>query len=327
MVELIHFVEESAEKMAALVGSPWKSLHLESRESQLPIPRWRLKMTQLRDTMIKRMELRNFSQGTIRIYLRSVKQLAGYYRQRPDTLTASQVQDYLYYLLKERQLAWSTIHTNICGLKFFYHDLLGRSLTGFYIPAPRQEKRLPVIWSPEEIRKLASAAPSLKIETMILLTYATGMRCSEVVHLKVGHIDSKHMTLWIRQGKGKKDRAGLLTPSLLATLRKYWRSYRPAEWLFPSVRNPDRPLNSNTFSVKFSRVKNLAGFNRPGSVHTLRHSFATHLVAQGVDILTVSKLLGHANLSTTMIYCHLAQSVILSKAKSLDLLQIKTLSP
>lgn len=275
--------------------------------------------------MIQRLELRNYSPGTIKAYANAVSQLERFAGQSADQLEPRQVQDFIHYLVKKRGLAWNTIQAMVYGLKYFYHEILERPKERFYIPVPKQEKRLPVIWSPEEIRLLVSTAPNLQTQTMILTTYSTGMRSSEVVHLRVADIDSDHMTLWIRQGKGKKDRAGLLTPSLLTRLRMYWRSYRPSDWMFPSSKNPSLPMRTDTFSSRFIEIKRKAGFKRPGSVHTLRHSFATHLIAQGIDVDIVRKLLGHTKLSTTLIYCHLAQSIVLSKAKNLDLLLLKTL--
>lgn len=283
-------------------------------------------MSPLRAYMIKRMEVRNYSPGTIKTYVHAVERLACFYSQSPDQLTDAHVEDYIHYLVKERKLAWKTVHTIVQALKFFFHDILGREKPKFYIPSPKREKRLPVIWSPEEIRKLIETASSPKAKAMIQTAYATGMRSAEVVHLKVTDIDSKHSTIWIRQGKGKKDRAGLLTPSLLRELRKYWRVCRPVDWLFPATKNIDKPMTQDCFGCLFRSIKRKAGFTRPGSVHTLRHSFATHMVAQGADILTVSRLLGHSHISTSMIYCHLAQSIILSKAKNLDLLEVKTLN-
>ncbi len=284
-----------------------------------------MKQSLLRTNMIKLMELRNFSPKTIRAYVWAVKGLAAYYRISPDRLTAQQVQDYLYYLVKERKLSWNTVHLAIYGIKFFFHDYLGHAKAHFYIPCPKKPKRLPVIWSPQEINKLLAAAPDLKIETMLKTVYATGLRLSELVHLQVGDIDSDHMTIWVRQGKGKKDRAALLTPRLLDELRAYWKVYRPQEWLFPR-KGPDHlSMSPESFGHKFREVKRKAGFKREGGPHSMRHSFATHMIARGVDVLRVQKLLGHQNLTTTMIYVHLASSMVVAQTRNLDLLDLKPL--
>ncbi len=169
-------------------------------------------MSQLRNNMIKLMELRNFSPKTIKSYVWAVKGLAVYYWRRPDQVTAQEVQDYLYYLIKERKLAWNTVHLAVFGLKFFYHEFLDRQQTKFYSPSPKTPKRLPVVWSPEEIGKMINLAPDPEIRTMIKTAYASGLRLNELVHLKVGDIDSGHVTIWVRQGKGRKDRAALLSP-------------------------------------------------------------------------------------------------------------------
>ena len=279
----------------------------------------------LRTNMVKLMELRNFSPKTIKAYLWAVQGLAGYYRLRPDRLTAQQVQDYLYYLIKERKLAWNTVHLAIYGIKFFFYDLLGHPKTKFYIPCPKTPKRLPVIWSPKEIAKLFSATSDLKIRTLLKTAYATGLRLNELVHLQVGDIDSGHMTIWVRQGKGKKDRAALLTPRLLHELRIYWKSYRPRKWLFPRKGANDLFMRPESLGAKFREVKRKAGFQREGGLHSIRHSFATHMIARGVDLLRVQKLLGHKNISTTMIYVHLAGSVVVAQTRNFDLLDLKPL--
>ena len=173
------------------------------------------------------MELRNFSAKTIKSYVWAVRGLAAYYRRSPDQIRAQEVQDYLFHMIKERQLSWNTVHLAVFGIKFFFHQFLGQSEKRFYIPSPKVPKRLPVIWSPEEIRQLVEAAPDRQIQTMLKTAYSAGLRISELTRLKVSDIDSGHMTVWVRQGKGKKDRAALLTPTLLRELRGYWKQYLP----------------------------------------------------------------------------------------------------
>ena len=275
--------------------------------------------------MVKLMELRNFSPKTIKAYVWAVKGLAAYYRIPPDQLTAQQVQDYLYYLIKERKLSWNTVHLAIYGIKFFFHDFLGHAKTKFYIPCPKTPKRLPVVWSPEEIEKMFAVAPDQKIQTMLKTIYATGLRLSELVHLQVGDIDSGHQTIWVRQGKGKKDRAALLTRPLLHELRSYWKVYRPEKWLFSRKGAKHLFMRPESFGEKFREVKRKAGFQKEGGPHSMRHSFATHLIARGVDPLRVQRLLGHKNISTTMIYVHLASSMVIAQTRNLNLLDLKPL--
>jgi integrase/recombinase XerD len=282
-------------------------------------------MSLLRDNMIRLMELRNFSEKTIKSYVWAVRGLAAHYRRSPDQLSAQEVQDYLFHLIKDRQLSWNTVHLAVYGIKFFFHQYLGKPANRFYVPSPKTPKRLPVIWTPQEIGQLFDAAPNRKIRTMLKTCYGAGLRSSEVTHLKVSDIDSGHMTLWVRQGKGKKDRAGLLTPSLLDELRRYWREYRPAEWLFPRDKGT-LYMRPESFGAHFRAIRDKVNKNKACGAHSLRHSFATHMVASGADIFTVQRLLGHKSISTSMIYIHLAQSVVLSKARNLDLLKLKSLT-
>ncbi len=284
-----------------------------------------MKRSLLRSNMIELMTIRNFSPKTIKAYVWAVRGLAAYYRIRPDLLTAQQVQDYLFYLVKHRKLSWSSVHLAIYGIKFFFHDFLRRPKSRFYIPCPKKPKRLPVIWSPGEINKLLAAAPDLKIRTMLMTAYATGLRLGEVVHLRVADIDSGHMTIWVRQGKGKKDRAALLTPRLLHQLRAYWKVYRPQEWLFPRKGPKHLFMRPEALGQQFRDLKRKAGFEKEGGLHSLRHSFATHLIARGVDVLRVQRLLGHKSITTTMIYVHLATSMVVAQTRNLDLLDLAPL--
>ncbi len=282
-------------------------------------------MTKLRNNMIKLMELRNLSPKTIKSYVWAVKGLAAYYRRRPDQISAREVQDYLFYLIKERQWSWNSVSLAVFGIKFFFHQYLGQGEKKFYIPSPKKPKRLPVIWSPEEIKQLIKAAPNHQIQTMIKTGYSAGLRVSELTRLKVGDIDSGHMTLWVRQGKGSKDRAALLTPTLLKELRGYWRGHRPKEWLFPR-KNSLLFMRPETFGAVFREIRDQVNARKECGTHSLRHSFATHLIASGADVYTVQRLLGHKSISSTMIYIHLAHSVMVAKAKNLDLLGLNTFS-
>ena len=281
-------------------------------------------MTELRSNMIKRMTLRKFTPKTIKSYVWAVKGIAAYYRKSPDLLSDREVQDYLYAMLKERHWSWNTLHLAVYGLKYFYHDFLHRPRSKFYIPCPKKQKRLPVIWSPEEIKQLLAAAPNLQIQTMLKTAYASGLRLGELVRLKVGDIDSPHMTLWVRSGKGDRDRAALLTPSLLRALRIYWKAYRPKEWLFPKKQGPGY-LRPESFATKFRELRRKVNPHKKCGTHSLRHSFATHQFARGADIYTVQKLLGHRRVESTMIYVHLSQGILLAKADNLDLLSLKSL--
>lgn len=280
----------------------------------------------LRDKMIQKMTIRNYSQLTIRSYVSAVKALAAFYKRSPDTLQGEEVIGYLYHEFTEKKLAINTMRGKIAGIRYFYHEVLGRTEIDFHIPIPRREKALPEFWSLEEIQKLLNAAYDPRFKTMILCCYAAGLRRYEVVKLRVDDIDSQNSTLWVRRGKGKKDRAALLTPTLLKALRQYWVQRKPGIWMFPSWDDPRKPISARGFSTAFRVICKQAGLTKEAGIHGLRHSFATHLIAHGTDIYTVQKLLGHSKLSTTQIYVHMSQGLILSKSQNLDLLTEENLN-
>lgn len=276
-------------------------------------------MTNLRDTMIQTMTVRNYSPKTIDLYLWAVRGLAYHYMKPPDQLSPKQVQDYLYYAIQTRNWSWSTVTTVVYGLKYFYYQILGQPPRQFYLPVPKAAKKLPVIWSPQEIKCLIREARNPQLKMMIMIAYASGLRRAEVVRLAVGDIDSKHMVLWVRGGKGKRDRGALLTRTLLNELRRYWLIQRPPVWLFP--RSDGSPRPPKYFGQQFHEIKNRVAPSKECGPHSLRHSFATHQYASGADIYTVQKLLGHKSLSSTIVYIHLAQSILLGRSESLDLLK------
>jgi site-specific recombinase XerD len=216
------------------------------------------------------------------------------------------VQAYLRYLLHDRQRSWNTVHIVVHGLRFFYHTTLKRDRTRFCIPGPRQPARLPAILSPEEIERLLAHTTNRKYRTMLLTTYAAGLRLSEVLHLRVRDIDSARMMIRVEQGKGAKDRYTLLSPPLLAPLRAYWPIYRPRLWLFPTPK-ADGPMHPTALQRAYHVAKRRAGITKPGGIHGLRHAFATHLLEAGVDLHTIQRLLGHGHITTTTRYFQLTQ--------------------
>jgi integrase/recombinase XerD len=249
-------------------------------------------MTPLQQRMIDDMTVRGLVPSTQRVYLRAVRDLAAYYKRSPDTLSTRDIQRYLYMLHEERGLTYSTCNTIVHGLRFFYGTTLGRSAMHFVIPLAKEPSTLPVILSRHDIRQLLAAAESLRDQTLLKVTYNAGLRASEVVHLRIAHIDSHRMCLRIVQGKRQKDREALLSPRLLQDLRAYWRVHRPAPWLFPG-RDGAQPLALKTAYLIFQRAKDGAGIAKPGGLHLLRHAFATHLLEAGVDLHTIQRLMGH----------------------------------
>ena len=277
-------------------------------------------MTKLRQQMIRDLRIRGRSRRTEEGYVRTVSDLAKYYRRSPDSLTTSEVQNYLYYLIENRNLAISSVTVAGHALRFFYHVTLGREKVEFDIPIAKKPKQLPQILSQKEILPLFEAASNLKHKALLMTVYGAGLRVSEVVHLKISDIDSGQMALWVRNGKGGKDRGVPLSKRLLKTLRHYWVVYKPRTWLFPYSKDWRQPLTRSGAQYMFYATLKRSGIQKKCSIHTLRHAYATHLLEAGKDIRTIQKLMGHKSLSSTMIYIHLAIGTLLATDSPLDLL-------
>lgn len=282
-------------------------------------------MGALRDRMIRELQLRRFAPLTHKNYLGVVRRLAKHYGIAPDQLTAKQVQDYLVYLIAERRLEWNTINVTASALKFFYRQVVKRPDIALAIPPRRRARHLPEVLSAEELLRLFAAAAQPKERALLMTTYGGGLRVSEVIRVQVTDIDSQRGTIRVR-GKGDRDRYTLLSKRLLEELRAYWLIGRPRPWLFPGSR-PDQPLNHNTARDMFNRAKAKAGISKRGSIHMLRHSFATHLLEAGVDLRIIQVLLGHASILTTAIYVHLTPKTRDATRSPLDLLDLSHLPP
>lgn len=279
-------------------------------------------MGTLRERMVRDMELRRFSPGTQRAYVRAVYGLAKFHRRPPDQLDGRNVQDYLHYLLTQRKLAWSTVNVVSAGIRFLFSCTLGRADVSTAIPPRRTPQRLPYILSPQELEGLFGAEPNLKHRTVLLTTYGGGLRVSEVVRLEVTDIDAGRHVIRVRGGKGEKDRETLLSVRLLAELRRYWAVCRPPRpWLFVNDRT-GRPLRAQTVAKIFTQAKQRAGIQKPGGIHMLRHSFATHLLEAGVDLPTIQSVLGHRSIRTTVRYVRVSRKAIGATHSPLDLLNL-----
>jgi integrase/recombinase XerD len=278
-------------------------------------------MTELRRRMDDDMLARGFADRTRESYLGAVSQLARFYHRSPDQIADAEVQAYLVHLLRDRQLSWSTCNIAVNGFRFFYHTTLKRDRTTFTIPSPRRSGKLPLVLSRDEVQRLIDSAANLRHRTMLLTTYAAGLRLTEVLHLQVHDIDSARMTIRVVQGKGGKDRYTVLSPRLLEALRAYWRVEHPRRWLFPSRgAGLPRPMDPSSLQKAYQRAKQRAGITKPGGIHTLRHCFATHLLESGVDLHTIQRLLGHGHLSTTTRYFQLTRHTQTGPGSPLDLL-------
>lgn len=261
-------------------------------------------MSPLRQQMIKMIRLRNCSPQTERSYLHAVTGLAKYYGRSPDKISAEEVKDYLFALLEERKLSFSSVNQARCGIVFFFRYVLNDKSLDPVLPKRKTEKKLPYVLSKEEIARLLDATDSLRDRLALELIYSSGLRSTEVVNLKLTDIDPDRMLIRIRQGKGKKDRDVTLSRVALNRLREYVKIHRPVHFIFPSTTDAGKPLHTSTLRKKLMKAKAKAGISKPGALHLLRHSYATHLLEAGYDLRTIQKLLGHANLSTTMVYLH-----------------------
>jgi len=280
-------------------------------------------MTPLRQKLIDEVQLRGFSIHTQDSYLRSVTGLARFYHRSPDQIADDEIKAYLLHLLRIKKLAISSIIVAVSALRFFYGHVLHRPTKAIEEALPRMKKpvRRPRVYSVQEVERLLSC-PDLnrKHRAMFMTTYAAGLRVSEVCQLRIGDLLSERHQLHVVQGKGKKDRYTLLSPRLLVELRSYWRIYRPKDWLFPSKVYPDRHITEDAVQRAFTEAVERLGLPDRGGIHSLRHSFATHLLEAGVDPLSLQRLLGHSNLSTTTTYLHVRQERLDQISSALDLI-------
>ncbi|PYR46359.1 MAG: integrase [Acidobacteria bacterium] len=277
-------------------------------------------MTELRRRMDDDMVARGMAVRTRETYLAAVTGLAKFYHRLPDQISDEEVQAYLRHLIQDRHRSWNTCHIVVHGLRFLYHTTLKRDRTTFAIPSMRQPGKLPAILSRDEVERIFAHAPNLKHRTMLMTTYAAGLRLNEVLHLRVADIDSARMTIRVEQGKGGKDRYTVLSRRLLETLRSYWAIARPLPWLFPLLET-GQPLHPTALQRAYQQAKLHAGITKPGGIHGLRHAFATHLLEAGVDIHTIQRLLGHGYISTTTRYFQLTRHTEMGSDSPLDLLE------
>jgi site-specific recombinase XerD len=275
-------------------------------------------MTPLRQRLLDDMRMRNLSANTQDAYVRVVAAFARHFHTPPDLLGPSHVREYLLHLIG-RRAAWSTYNQARCALHFFYRVTLGKDWGPGEIVCARPPKRLPVILSRDEVRRLLAAARRIKTRVMLTTIYATGLRVSELVGLKVADVDSQRMMLRVRQGKGQKDRYVMLSGKLLAVLREYWQEYRPADWLFPGG-DPDKPLTRRVVQQNCHAAARRAGLTKAVSPHALRHAFATHLLEAGTDIRTIQALLGHQSLRTTALYTYVSPEKVSATTSPFDTL-------
>lgn len=276
-------------------------------------------MGKLRDQMKRDMELRHLSRRTRECYLDHMHRFVRHFGVSPETLGEEEIKTYLHHIIEEKKVSQSTVNQTYSALKFFYETTLKRDWISYRIPRAKKQKSLPVVFSPEEVRAVLSVVGNLKHRAILMTIYSGGLRLNEAVHLRVSDIDSERMVIRIRQGKGNKDRYTLLAKRTLEELRFYWSQCHPVNWLFFG-KDKWSPLSVSSVQKAFKDALLRAGVKKAGSVHTLRHSFATHLLENGADLYHIQRLLGHASPKTTAVYLHLSRKDFERIANPLDMI-------
>ncbi len=279
----------------------------------------------LRQRMLDDMKFRNMSPSTMKVYSRAVANFSAFHHRSPDGLGVEDVRTYRLHLIS-RGLKPATINPIVAALRFFYGTTLGRKDMVEEMPFARKEDTLPAVLTQEQVARVLRTEPNLKMRTAFITIYAAGLRVSEVVGLTVGDIDSARMAIRIRQAKGRKDRYVMLSKHLLAILRAYWKRTRPPHWLFPGP-DPSKPVTTRSLQRTFRVAADRAGLDASVTVHTLRHSFATHLLEQGVDIRVIQDLLGHRQITSTTRYARVALNIIGKIQSPLESLNLDSLPP
>lgn len=276
-------------------------------------------MTPLRQRMIEDMQLRNLAESTQRSYIRAVAQFAHFFGKSPAQLGREEIRQFLLHLVQEQKVSGSTYRQALSAIRFLYRTTLGGLGIVDGVRQCQTEKKLPVVLSLDEMEKFFAVLESLKYRAILMTAYAAGLRVSEVTSLRVSDIDSQRMVIRVAQGKGRKDRYVMLSPRLLAVLREYWKAARPTAFLFPGQR-PGTHIGSQAVYYACKDAMRAANIQKNISTHTLRHSFATHLLENGADLRTIQILLGHSNLNTTAVYTHVSRQKIEGTKSPLDLL-------
>ena len=251
------------------------------------------------------------------------KRFAQHFHTPPNRLGPEHIRTYQQFLVHDKQVSWSTFIQAICALRFFYQTTLGQRWMVEHIPYPRRQKKLPVILSRSEVSALLVALYNLKHRTILATLYATGLRVSELCQLQGSDIDSERMVIQVHQGKGQRDRLVMLSPCLLPLLRHYWQQYQLESWLFPGPKLT-KPISTKGVFYICRKAGKAANLTKAVHPHLLRHSFATHLLEDGVDLRRIQLLLGHSSLSTTSRYLHVAQTASYTTASPLDTLELPT---
>jgi integrase/recombinase XerD len=275
-------------------------------------------MSPLRQQMIRELELQRKSRHTIRAYVAAIAELGKHYGRSPDRITVEEIREFMHQLITVRKLAFSSCNQRLAAYRFFYEQVLQRDRLNLRVPAKRAG-RLPQPHSRSEVARLIQVTSNIKHRTLLMTAYGTGLRVEELVQLRSEDIRSERNLTFVRKGKGNKERFTLLSAQLLEQLRRYWREVRPEGWLFMNQQRTDHYSISSAQHVYYN-AKDKAGITSGHGIHTLRHSFATHLLEAGVDLITIQRLLGHTDLKTTAKYLHVTEKHTRGIRSPLDLL-------
>lgn len=264
-------------------------------------------MTALRQKMIEDMQLHGFAERTQEAYLSAVRQLAKHYHKSPDQIDEEELRQYFLFLKNEKHAARNTCTIALCGIKFFFQHTLGKEWKTFDFLRPQKEKKLPVVLSVEEVSRVLQCVRLYHYRVCLTTIYACGLRLLEGTRLQVSDIDGGRKMLHIHQAKGNKDRYIPIPDTCLEMLRHYWRFYHNPVWLFPARYDPTKPMQESSLQKAFRAAVQESGIHKKATVHTLRHSYATHLLEAGLNLRIIQAYLGHASPTTTAIYTHLTQ--------------------
>ena len=284
-------------------------------------------MTHLRKMMLEELQRRNYAQSTVKAYLQIIQEFANHFQQPPNRLGPQHLRQYQAFLFRDRKLGAGTVQQHVAALRFFYVKTLKRCYLLEEIPRPKRHRKLPEILSLEEVAQLIDAARNLFHRTLLMTLYSTGMRRAELCRLQVRDTDSQRMVIHIRHGKGGHDRDVPLSETLLQTLRVYWRWMKPKNHLFPGTVNhwrADVPVTTKVPWEACREAAQRAGITQRISPHTLRHSYATHLLEAGADLHTIQVLLGHRKLEHTIVYLHLSRKHLTAVANPLDTITVSS---
>lgn len=277
-------------------------------------------MTPLRQRMIEDLKIRDYSEHTVSAYVSAVYRLAKFHHKSPDKLGREEIRAFLVDLVEQKKVSWPYYKQVLAALRFLYRRVLQRGEVVEDIRGPRPEKRLPVVLSADEVARFFKAIPSLKHRSILMLAYGAGLRIGEAVRVRVSDIDRQRKVIRVQQGKGKKDRYTVLSPAMQEILDRYCWAARPEDFLFTTTRFKDRPITDSTVQRVCIQAQMEAGIDKRISPHTLRHSFATHLLEAGTDLRVIQVLLGHASPKTTAIYTHVSTALIGKTVSPLDTL-------